>query len=63
MAKITAEELYKKLLDIKHTNPDYEFSGLDLLPPGSVDQQYQQLVSERKIFEKNDVIGSFEVLE
>ena len=63
MGKLTADVLYDMLLEKKRANPDYEFNNLDLVEIGNVNAQYQELVSIGKIIEKNDVIGSFDLVD
>lgn len=59
---VTAEELYNKLVEIKNTKPDYQFSELDLLPYGNVENQMEQLINEGKIIRNRDVLETFNVV-
>lgn len=59
---MTAEELYNKLVEIKNTKPDYQFSELDLLPYGNVENQMEQLINEGKIIRNRDVLETFNVV-
>lgn len=59
---MTAEELYSKLIEIKKSKPDYQFTELDLLPFGDVENQTEQLINEGKIVKGGDVLGSFTVI-
>lgn len=59
---MTAEELYSKLIEIKKSKPDYQFTELDLLSFGDVENQIEQLINEGKIVKGGDVLGSFTVI-
>nr|DAG44524.1 MAG TPA: protein of unknown function DUF1803 [Caudoviricetes sp.] len=59
---MTAEELYSKLIEIKKSKPDYQFSELDLLPYGNVENQMEQLINEGKIIRNRDVLETFNVV-
>lgn len=63
MGKLTTDVLYDMLLEKKRANPNYEFNSLDLVDIGNVDAQYRELVYLGKIIEKNDVIGSFDLID
>lgn len=59
---ITADELYNKLLEIKNTEPNHQFTELDLLPYGNIDYQMDQLINDGKIIRSKDILGSFKVV-
>ncbi len=63
MSKITPEELYRMLLEIKMKDAGHNFSSEDLLVIKSEgkNEAYDSLVDSGKIIEKNDIIGSFEL--
>lgn len=58
---MTSNELYNKLLQIKNTKPEYQFTELDLLPFGNVENQMEQLINEGKIVKGKDILGTFTV--
>ena len=59
---MTSNELYNKLLQIKNTKPEYQFTELDLLPFGNVENQMEQLINEGKIVKGKDFLGTFTVI-
>mgnify|MGYP000320718415 CR=1 FL=1 len=59
---MTSNELYNKLLQIKNTKPEYQFTELDLLPFGNVENQMEQLINEGKIVKGKDILGTFTVI-
>lgn len=58
---ITADELYKKLLEKKQRENRARLDSMDLLAFGNVENQMTELENEGKIKRHNDVTGSFEV--
>lgn len=63
MSKLTAQELYIKLLEMKRQYPDHVFDSWDLLEFGDVEDQMRQLASEGKIIREANVIESFIILD
>lgn len=59
---ITADELYKKLLEKKQKENRIRFDSMDLLPFGNVEKQLTELENEGKIERHNDITDSFEVI-
>ena len=63
MSDFTADKLYKKLLEIKHKDPNHQFDVTDLIDLGNPKTQFDQLVYEGRVELKNDIIDSFDVIE
>ncbi len=58
---ITADELYKKLLEKKQRENRTRLDSMDLLSFGNVENQMAELENEGKIKRYDDVTSSFEV--
>ena len=58
---ITADELYKKLLEKKQRENRTRLDSMDLLWFGNVENQMAELENEGKIKRYDDVTSSFEV--
>lgn len=63
MPKLTADVLYKMLLEIKHNEPKHQFCTIDLIALGNPNSQFQQLINDGRVIPNNDIIDSFEVIE
>ncbi len=61
MSEITADMLYKKLLEIKRSDPNHMFDSMDI---NGMDAQFQQLLADGrvKMSDPHDVTDAFEVI-
>ncbi len=61
MSEITADMLYKKLLEIKRSDPNHMFDSMDIK---GMDAQFQELLTDGRVkkTEPEDVTESFIVI-
>lgn len=58
--KFTSEDLYQEFLEIKRKEPNHNFDNMDYI---GRERLFKELEEAGKVISRNDIIGSFEIVD